>query len=62
MVRRFTLGNHRTGIKRWREDASEGTVGDRNHEINIKNNYYFEYKNFYKEFKSLIVAIDGSRL
>ena len=57
---RMQSGIHRTGIKRWREDASEGTVGDRKHEINIKNNYYFEYKNFYKEFKSLVVAIDNN--
>ena len=55
---RMQEGIHESESKRWREGASKGTIGDRNHEIYIKHNYYFEYKGFYKGFKSLIVAID----
>ena len=55
---RMQIGIHRAKNKKWREGASEGTIGDRNREINIRHDYYFEYKDFYKCFKSLIVAID----
>lgn len=55
---RMQSGIHKAENKKWRDDASKGTIGDRNHEINIKHNYYFEYKDFYKCFKSLVIAID----
>ena len=50
-------GKHLASTKKWGEGASKGTVKGREKPIIIENDYSFEYKPFYKEFKSLVVKI-----
>lgn len=55
---RIHNGVHKAATKKWKEGTSEGTKGGRNNNIIIANNYFFNFKDFYKDFKSLVVEIE----
>ena len=55
---RIHSGHHKAGNKKWREDTSKGTIGNRSHVIKIQKGYTFQYEPFYDKFQLLLVPID----